>query len=58
MPSLDLKVASGVCWNLEQLAREIEEYDEHNEMVKLEVQHSFSPGKKCYLWTIYYADLT
>jgi hypothetical protein len=52
-----LKVASGVCWNLEQLMAEVERYDRHNEMVKLEVNHGFEPGRKCYHWTLLYMEM-
>ncbi len=50
----NLSVASGTCWSLKQLNDMIEEYDSHNEMVKLEVVHGFEPGKKCYHWTLFY----
>jgi hypothetical protein len=53
----DLKVASGLCWNLAQLTGEIEKYDSANEMVKLEVNHDFAPGKRCYHWTLLYMEL-
>lgn len=50
----NVSVASGVCWNLDQLKDEIDKHDSHNEMIKLEVVHGFEPGKKCYHWTIWY----
>lgn len=50
----DLKVAAGVCWNTTQLAQIIDQYDGHSEIIKCEITHDFSPGKKCYRWMIFF----
>lgn len=45
-------IASGTCWNADQLAEVIEKYDRYGELIKMEITHGFTPGKKQYHWLV------
>ena len=52
----NMKVAGGTVWNVKQLGEVIAEHDKHNEIIKVEISHSFESkkGKSGYNYHIYF----
>jgi len=48
----DVLLTQAVVYHWEQIAAEIEKCDRYGELVKVEITHSFVPGKKSYLLMI------
>ena len=49
----NVSVVSGTCWNMEQISKVVNEYNTHNELIKMELTIEAS-DKKAHNYIIWY----